>query len=298
MFVVLPGASMIIVFAGPARPTAWEVGLLMLGLASGGYFLVCFAWHVIAPPRLEISPSGIKLRFLWRIRQVGWAQAVHFRTVLYNRGTYVGFDYTDVLLKGSAKRQFHLRATGADSSIGGNMPIAAEDLASLLNRARELWLDGAPGRRAAETSTSSPKRNWRGVFYTYYVVVLTGRIDRRTYWIGMAITVGLMGLVAALSRWNLGSTNTLGLLMGWFLIGGRLRDLGRSPYQRLLFIPLAVFASVSSVWLGLGPQNANLVLYLASFIVALALGTPRGDPSANAYGLPLAGEAPVDQVFE
>ena len=259
------------------------------------YSLMLVTWNAIAPTRLTISPEGINLKSLWRSRHWAWAEAGNFRAVTYNRKTFVGFDQMGASAKNPHTRRYISRVTGSDATLVGATRMPAEDLAKLLNRARDRWLG-----KAVDSAPAPMRKTLRGTLFFYYAAILTGRLDRKTFCLGhLAIAAVLLGLGLLLRLDTV--LYPLGFVFSSFLIAGRLRDLGWSPLWRLLLLPFVALAVSLVVPLaaafGLPPSLYRLVSIAAALLLLAPLAIKRGDPLGNTFGLPMAGEPPVDQVF-
>jgi uncharacterized membrane protein YhaH (DUF805 family) len=130
------------------------------------------------------------------------------------------------------------------------------------------------------------------LFLNYFVV--SGRIDRATYWRAIIIylcALSLVGLVvigveAALSgHGQAGLPGPLGLVGVIPISVRRLHDRGASGWRLLMFfaLPAALdhVAGVDSAGLSFFFSMAELALSIWGFI---ALGCLRGDAGANRYG--------------
>src|SRR5690242_13051153 len=86
------------------------------GLVSTGIFAlfgVIGLGMFIAPPRLEIGPSGLTQTVLWRTRRFAWTDIYNFRpAVLGLANKAVGFDYLGERPKRSGLRALNAALVG------------------------------------------------------------------------------------------------------------------------------------------------------------------------------------------
>jgi hypothetical protein len=114
-------------------PMSWFSGAVLV------LVVVSLTWQALSPPRLELSPQGIKRTVTWRTWRYGWNELDHFRLISLPRTEAVGFDYTDPAKANSGYRQWVRTSYGAAGVLAGNMEIPAAELVGLLNRARARW---------------------------------------------------------------------------------------------------------------------------------------------------------------
>jgi hypothetical protein len=124
--------------AGQSQTFIAYIGAVLFGLGIPIFFV-----RLVRPDVLEMTPSGLVWRSLFRTTSFRWRDVKNFRpyrpTSLV-RNPHVGFDYADDYQpekRGSraAIRQF----TGVEGSLGGGWDLAAGELAALLNSAHARW---------------------------------------------------------------------------------------------------------------------------------------------------------------
>ena len=250
-------------------------------------------WIAVAPPRIELSPAGIRLRSAWRRMEWSWDAFVDFRPVQYAGAEWVGFERSANAGPLSLRQQVNGRLTGADGVLFPGYEVGAAELSDLLNAARRLAGPASMPRTAAaaETRISPLAQAW-----VTLVRLAAGRLDRRGYWIGavVAMIVSAIGVAATGGPvWT--GVNIWTPLFMWFLGRGRLRDLGVSPWWLLLFLPWAVTAilvvDVGATLLGLplGMSVEDVALGVALLAPLAALGFLPGQRRPNRYGPPAHG---------
>ncbi|HEX4634908.1 MAG TPA: hypothetical protein VH189_01925 [Rhizomicrobium sp.] len=121
------------------KPDDWR------GYLCAGFFGLCipvFVWQLLSPPRLEVSVRGIfwftgrnTQTFLWKEFSGFRAYRPAPRTV----SQHVGFEYAPDCPRRSKMTAVAHAMVGVDGSFGGNWEISAQDLADLLNQARQKW---------------------------------------------------------------------------------------------------------------------------------------------------------------
>jgi hypothetical protein len=113
------------------------------GAAFFGLGIPVFAARLLRPDTLEIGPSGLVWRSLFRSTSFRWRDVRNFRPYRPTarvRSPHIGFEFADDYQperRGSreAVRQF----TGVEGSLGGGWEIDAAELVDLLNAAQARW---------------------------------------------------------------------------------------------------------------------------------------------------------------
>jgi hypothetical protein len=118
---------------------------LVLGLSTA-FFGVCLATGLMMllwPGRLVVDQRGITQTSLRRTHHFAWRDVDNFRVWrvgLTNR--FVAFDYLGPTPDRRFLRAFN-RAMGADAALAPGWTMRAEELAALLNEARQVWMKRA-----------------------------------------------------------------------------------------------------------------------------------------------------------
>ncbi len=102
-----------------------------------------FAWRLVRPDVLTVSPDGITWRSAFRTAHLRWDDLQRFRAYSPTSSSlskHLGFDFTEGY-DGQSKglRQSVKSFTGVDGSLGGGWELNSADLAVLLNAARARW---------------------------------------------------------------------------------------------------------------------------------------------------------------
>lgn len=106
-----------------------------------------FAWRLVRPDVLTVSPNGMTWRSSFKIVHWAWNDIQDFRAYKPSSkmiSEYLGFDFTE-----SYHQRHHgiyrvaKAIAGVEGSIGGGWELEAADLAELLNKARARWTSAA-----------------------------------------------------------------------------------------------------------------------------------------------------------
>ena len=249
-------------------------------------------WSFISPTRLQISPSGITLKFTWRTRLWGWDEIGQFRMVHYVGAEYLGFDYAPGAKRRSAYREAVSRMSGADGLLVGAMEVDVETLAGLLNDASRRWLT----QPAVVTASVKPKSLF-AVALAHVLVLLSGRADRRLYWIAFGVVAAVVGL-ASLTPTGLANISPVAIIASLMIGRARLRDLGWSPQWTFLVILIVIGAWLVASVFGLGHHLPMIVSGLTFAGLLIWAGVIPGDKGPNRFGSPPGGdETRVAAVF-
>ena len=260
-----------------------STGPSLASLLSIGFFGLCGlvgAGLLIAPPRLEVSPSGLTQMVMWRTTKYAWTDIYNFRPAgLGWANKTVGFDYLTERPKGTGLKRLNTALAGRQGYLQPGWEIAPQDLANLLNDARERWLEATAG--AAQPSVyATPSQ-------PVLMAALTGaRIDRKGYW--LAAFVVFAGVVSV--SFVLGIHDGLAPLTTLLFIriyASRLHDFGRSGWWQLLLygiqIPAIVLVGTAA---GLPPAASVGAGFLTQLIFTAVVGAIPGNPGANRFGPP------------
>jgi len=260
-----------------------STGPSLASVFSFGFFGLCGLVGLgllIAPPRLEITPSGLTQKVLWRTTKFAWTDIYNFRPAgLGLANKTVGFDYLTERPKGRGLKRLNSALTGGQGALQPGWEIPPQNLANLLNEARERWLDAsaAVAQPSVYANPSQPA----------LMAALTGaRIDRKGYW--QAAFVVFAGVVSM--SFVLGVHDGLAPLTTLLFIriyASRLHDFGRSGWWQLLLygiqIPAIVLVGTAG---GLPPAASVGVGFLTQLIFTAVVGAIPGNPGANRFGPP------------
>ena len=263
-----------------------------VSLLTIGFFGLCGAAGVailIAPPRLEIGPSGITQKVLLRTVRFAWTDIYNFRPIVLGlSSTTVGFDYLTERPSRTGLRALNTAVAGAQGALNPGMELRPAKLAELLNEARERWIDGAAGAPAAVTASPAPAPSSS----LSLAALAAPRIDRKAYWIA---TAAIFAIAVALSfvpgvQRGTGSVTSVLFIR---IFAGRLHDLGRSGWWQVLVYALEILAAVAGA---LTHAPVALVLGIVGLIhiaFVVALGLVPGQRGANRFGPPPNQPSPV-----
>ncbi len=276
--------------AGRYAVPSWVVigyGLLATLAVAANLLVLAF------PPTVEIGPAGLLRKALWRRRRWAWEDFADFRPVQYANVEWVGFQRSAVAKPLSLLQQVNGRLTGADGVLFPGYEIGAAALSDLLNAARRRWARLEAGAATAPQRLGLGARAAAG-----FLVVLAGRLNRRSYWLGMAALAAIASATLVLPRAT--GVQTAGaliaLVVAQWLGRSRLRDLGVSPWWILLTFPAALVGGLlgmiaevilrqSSASLAGSAIGAGLLL----FGPYVAIGFLPGQRRRNRYGPPPGG---------
>jgi uncharacterized membrane protein YhaH (DUF805 family) len=272
---MLAGSAALTALAGLGLFNGFNAGSAF-GAAFFGLCGVFALWTLIAPPQLEIGPSGISQRVLWRTSRFAWTDIYDFRpaTVGLSRKT-VGFDYLKPNPGRDGLRKLNSSIAGVQGVLQSGWDVDPATLAALLNQARERWLGGVAGPVNVATQPPSP---------TGFAGFAGNRLNRKTYLIASAIllaaSIGL-GFLPASAR-GVGLAFTLFFIR---LYAARLHDLGRSGWWQLVLygVQIAIVVAVLAV----GMQSIDLALgaaFLVQLLFTAVLGAVPGQPGENRFG--------------
>jgi uncharacterized membrane protein YhaH (DUF805 family) len=234
---------------------------------------------LIAPSRLEIGPSGIVQKVLWRTTRMAWTDVYNFRpAVIGLANKAVGFDYLTERPKGGALRGLNTALAGVQGSLQPGWEINPQALASMLNEARERWLTAAEA--APRTGPADPYRP------SLFAGVAGARINRKTYW----LITGVVFAVAIALAFIPGAQRGVGGMTTVFFIrifASRLHDFGRSGWWQLILYGIQLPAIILVGVAGGQPVEVMVAAGLVIQLVFTAtLGAIPGDRDANRFGPP------------
>lgn len=103
---------------------------------------------------LELSPSGISVRTLYRTWQVNWSDVSGFFVSRIGGRTLVCWNYTSGYSAARRGRDISRNWAGVEASLPGKYGLSAEELVDLLNR----WRVEHAGTRPNNSSKPNPLR--------------------------------------------------------------------------------------------------------------------------------------------
>ena len=256
-------------------------GQRLVALFTVAFFGLCGViglWTLIAPNNLQIAPSGITQRMLWRTRRFAWADIYNFRaTTIGLTSKTVGFDFLKPRPGREGLRKFNAAVAGVQGSLGPGWEIDSISLAALLNQAREQWLE-APA--PADVAPAAP---------SMFSGLAGNRLDRKTYLVASAL---LFALSVGLGFLPVGARGASGVLTFFFirLYAARLHDLGRSGWWQLALYGTQIVVLVGVLAVGLQPVDFAVgAAFLIQLLFTAGLGLFPGEPGENRFG-PAPGE--------
>lgn len=254
---------------------------LVFGLLMGGIGL----WRLIAPPRLEITASGVRQTVLWRSNRYSWNEIYDFRPVQFGlRPAGVGFDFIDPTTKRAGLRRFNRSLVGVHAMLQSGWEIKPAALADLLNQAREQALNRAGAHAQAGDPAAQPAA--RGKSALSGGGIIGARMDRKRFWIIASVLLALSLGLALLRGGKGGYGGGASFLFIW-IVNARLHDIGRSGWWQAP-VYLVEFALVLTLMLASHQTEAvaggAAGLLHSTFVIVL--GSLRGDPGANRFGPP------------
>ena len=234
-------------------------------------------WMVVAPARLEIGPGGVSQKVLWRNHRYAWNEVYDFRPVqLGGFSKTVGFDFLIPRRKSAALLKFNASVTGVQAIFQPGFEVKPVELADLLNRARERWLDARPG--AAEPDRPATPPPMASGF-------VGARMSRKIYWIAIAavtlLSVGLSFLPGL-------GTASGGISLVFFIriYATRLHDIGRSGWWQLGLYAVQIAAAIAFAAGGASIPIVTYAALLVQLIFTIVLGVIPGNPAVNRFGPP------------
>jgi len=127
-------------FSGKPLIQAWGVlAILLFGLG-----MIVFSIRIVRPGSLIVDSRGITQTSLLRTRLSPWHEVKNFRVwrVSFGRNTLVAFDDLRPADVRPTLRAIN-RSFGAEATLAPGWTMEAEPLATLLNAARDCWIDSA-----------------------------------------------------------------------------------------------------------------------------------------------------------
>ena len=235
-------------------------------------------WMVVAPARLEIGPGGVSQKVLWRNHRYAWSEVYDFRPVQLGGFTKtVGFDFLVAKKKSAGLLKMNASLTGVQAIFQPGYEVKPPELADLLNRARERWLDARAGAAEPDRPATAPPPMASGF--------VGARMSRKIYWIAIAaitlLSVGLSflpGLVTA--------TGGVSLVFFIRVYATRLHDIGRSGWWQLALYAVQIAAVIALVASGASTLIVTYAALLVQLVFTIALGVIPGNPAANRFGPP------------
>jgi len=274
IFVALGLFMLVMAFSTPF--TSAGLGVLIGGLVIVGFFGLLGGiglYSLIVPARLEIGPTGITQKVLWRTLKLAWTDVYNFRPAMIGlTNKTVGYDY--LTPKQATMRRVNRSLTGIDGALAPGLELAPPALADLLNNARERWLpapDGAPQALPIAATALRPPS---------YSGFVGARMNRKIYWLWMCglFAVSLVLRFAPALRFV-----TLAWSIRIFAV--RLHDIGRSGWWQAALYAVQILAIVLICVVGRQPFNVGLgIAGLIQLIFTAVLGAIPGDRGANRFG--------------
>ena len=260
-----------------------------------GFFGLCGLVGVarlIVPPRLEIGPSGLVQKVLWRTSIFAWKDVYNFRPIpigLTNKA--VGFDYLNMPPRRRALSSLNTAISGSQGCLQIGWEVGPEDLSDLLNLARERWLEAS--RVAPQVPATASQRS------RFIGSVAATRIDRRTYWIATGAVFAIAFAVTFIPGLARGIA-PLATLVFIRLFASRLHDFGRSGWWQLILYAVQVPTIVLLMTAADQPTGvASAAGLFVQLVFTTVLGAIPGDRGDNRFGPPPSEPTPIaaSEVF-
>jgi len=237
-------------------------------------------WMLVAPYRLVIGPDGLTQTMLWRTMKFAWTDIYNFRPIgigLTNK--MIGFDYLRDPPKRRALRRLNAAFAGVQGALQPGWEIPPQDLANILNEARERWLEVPEGAVQPGVYAPPPQNS--------LLAALTGaRTNRKGFWLATAIVFAVaigMSLVGP-ARSGLAGVTTLLFVR---IYASRLHDFGRSGWWQLLLYGVQFPAVILIAGAGALPPGGLIgVGLLIQLVFTAVIGAIPGDPGTNRFGPP------------
>jgi uncharacterized membrane protein YhaH (DUF805 family) len=259
-------------------------------LFSVGFFGLCGVIGfglLLAPPRLEIGPSGLKQTVLWRTKSFAWTDIYNFRTAIIGlTNKVVGFDYLTPQPKGGVLKRLNTALAGVQGTLQPGWEISPEALATLLNEARGQWLAVEGNSQQIVPVTQSQP--------IFLAAVSSSRINRKTYWLTTGIIFALALSLSYLPGVQGSGIRLLTTVLFIRIFASRLHDIGRSGWWQLVLYGIQLLTLVLVGRVGGQPLGVAVAAeLLIQLIFTVVLGIIPGDTHANRFGSPPNQPSPI-----
>ncbi len=125
--------------------------LILPGLIMFALGVPLFAWEIIRPEQLSLSPAGLEWRSIRNTLTYPWDQLSEF-SVYSIRGTkMIGFSVTGTGAPPKFLARINTALTGMSAALPGLWEIEPERVAEVLNSARSKWGSGQVAGQAIVT---------------------------------------------------------------------------------------------------------------------------------------------------
>lgn len=118
------------------KTSAW---LLLLGMVMFGLGVPLFAWEMIRPDQLSLSPAGLEWRSIRRTLTYSWDQLSEFSVFSIRGSKMIGFSLTGAGSPPKLLARINTNLTGGSAALPGLWEIKPERVAEILNAARSKW---------------------------------------------------------------------------------------------------------------------------------------------------------------
>ena len=137
MLLMSVALTLTLLWAWRGHQAGLAVWLVAPGLTLFALGVPLFAWEIIRPEQLILSPSGLEWRSLRKTLNYGWDQLSDFTVITISGSKLIGFSVTDAPPK--LLGRVNAALTGASGALPGLWEIEPEALAEMLNSARSKW---------------------------------------------------------------------------------------------------------------------------------------------------------------
>lgn len=112
-------------------------GMVMFGLA-----VPLFAWGIIRPDQLSVSPAGLEWRTIRKTLTYSWDQLSEFSVFSVRGANMIGFNLIGSRSPPKLIARLNTALTGGSAALPGLWEIKPERVAEALNAARSKWRPG------------------------------------------------------------------------------------------------------------------------------------------------------------
>jgi hypothetical protein len=139
MIAVSAGFCALLFWTWKSNPTQSSSWIILSGLVMFALGCPLFAWEVIRPEQLTLSPAGLQWRSLRKTLTYKWDQLSEFSVFSIRGSKLIGFSVTGTGANTSLLGRFNVALTGNSAALPGLWEIKPEELADILNSARAKW---------------------------------------------------------------------------------------------------------------------------------------------------------------
>jgi hypothetical protein len=139
-FSLMAGCALIAAFSWLEMSISPSSSHAASGFVAFGLAVPYYAWLLLSPNVLTLSPEGLELKTRWRKARWSWQEVSRFRVVpVHILSRHIGFDLAEAPAGSGSFMQYYVGYAGADDSLGGGWELDPAGLADLLNQAQTRW---------------------------------------------------------------------------------------------------------------------------------------------------------------